>query len=78
MITVDGQMIVYALQYDDEDGCDRESWSVFYTPLEIFATKAQRDQRISDIRAYDSDKEFEERDIPVGVVAELNWKYEDG
>ncbi len=70
-------MIVYALQYDDEDGNDRESWSVFYTPLEIFATKADRDKRIADIEAYDSDKEFETSDITIGETSELNWKYDD-
>ncbi len=66
-------MIIYALQYDDEEGCDRESWSVFYTPLELFATKVERDQRISDIKGYDPKMAFEERDITLGEVAALNW-----
>ena len=69
-------MIVYVLQYDDQDGNDRESWSVFYTPMEIFATKAERDQRIEDIMAYDPDKDFEVNDVTLGKMTTLNWKWE--
>ena len=68
-------MIVYALQYDYDNG-DNEDWNVFYTPLEIFATKADRDKRIADIKAYDPGKGFEERDITLGEVAKLDWKWD--
>ena len=56
---------------------DRESWSVFYTPLEIFATKAERDQRKADIEEYDPDKAFEESDIELGDVADLDWRWDE-
>ncbi len=65
-------MIIYALHYDHDHG-NREDWNVFYTPLELFAIKAERDKRISAIRAYDPEKEFEERDITVGEVDALDW-----
>ena len=66
------KMIVYMLQYDADDG-SRESWSIFYTPIEMFATKAERDQRIADIKAYDPSQEFEETDVTLGDVAALDW-----
>ena len=69
--------IVYALFYDDENGQDRESWSIFYTPLEIFTTKADRDKRIADIKEYDSTQAFDTRDITLGKISELNWKWDD-
>lgn len=66
-------MIIYALQYDEEDGQSRESWSVFYTPLEMFATKKERDQRIADIEAYDPDQAFQETDVTLGDIEALDW-----
>ncbi len=65
-------MIVYVLQYDSDTG-EREDWNVFYTPIEIFLTKTERDQRIADIKAYDSSKEFHETDVTLGNVAALTW-----
>ena len=65
-------MIVYVLQFDDDTGA-REDWNVFYTPMEIFDTKAERDQRIADIKAYDPSQEFEETDVTLGDVAALDW-----
>jgi len=32
---------IYIAFYDEEDGCDRESWSVFYTPF-VAATTQQK------------------------------------
>lgn len=65
-------MIVYVLQYDEDNG-SREDWNVFYTPIELFATKAERDQRIADIEAYDPSMEFEKTEVTLGEVAALDW-----
>lgn len=44
--------------YDRDDG-SRESWSVFYTPVEVFATKEMRDARIAYLSSRDPRLEFE-------------------
>lgn len=65
-------MIIYVLQYDSDNGA-REDWNVFYTPLELFATRAERAQRKADIKAYDPEQEFCEVEITLGEADKLDW-----
>lgn len=66
-------MTMYVLFYDRDDG-NREDWSVFYTPMEIFATEKERADRIAFIEnqiANDpeiDDDEFEFHTIEVEMM----------
>jgi hypothetical protein len=47
-------MKVYLLYYDNDHG-DRENWNTFYTPVEVFLSKKERQDRIDFIKANSED-----------------------
>lgn len=63
---------VYLLFYDQEDGTNRESWSVFYTPYEIFSTEEARAQRKEQLSLEDPGLAFDEHTAIVDEVKTSN------
>jgi hypothetical protein len=57
-------MKVYLLFYDEDNG-ERENWSVFYTPCEVFADAATRDARMAYVKTQRPDVEFDTREVDV-------------
>ena len=47
-------MKVYLLYYDNDNG-DRENWNIFYTPVEVFLSEAERQARIDVIKSQSED-----------------------
>jgi hypothetical protein len=64
---------VYLLMYCRDDG-SRESWSVFYTPVEVFPSKEMRDARIAYLSSRDPELEFETCDEL--IMTDPNKRYD--
>lgn len=47
-------MKVYLLYYDNDYGC-REDWNTFHTPVEVFLSEKERQDRIDFIKANSED-----------------------
>lgn len=50
-------MKLFVLQYSVDDG-SRESYNVFYTPVEVFSSEELRDQRIEELKKEDEEYDF--------------------
>lgn len=60
------------LFYDDEEGTNRESWTVFCTPYEIFLTKEEQEVRKKEIKLLRPHFAFEEHTVVVGKREVIN------
>ena len=67
---------LYLLSYDEDTG-GRESWSVFYSPFEIFDTEQQRTDRIDEIKSINSTLEFHSEDIELNKKLEVDAEEDD-
>ena len=47
-------MKLYLLYYDNDSG-DRENWNTFYTPVEVFLSEKERQDRIDAIKSQSED-----------------------
>lgn len=61
-------MKLFLLYYDTDYGC-REEWNTFYTPVEVFLSDKERDERIELIKSksseYTDDDHFYKKDVYV-------------
>jgi len=63
-------MKLYFLAYDLDHGA-RESWNVFYTPMEVFDSEKARQDRKDALTKTNPALEFEERDLPLLTAADV-------
>jgi hypothetical protein len=56
-------MKLYVLFFDTNNGESREEWNVFYTPFEIFSSKALRDKRRAEIKRLRPELAFDEQEV---------------
>jgi hypothetical protein len=63
---------LYLLAYDSDDG-NREDWSVFYTPLELFKTEEDRQKRMDYLKNHPEweNREFHTEELTVLEGAEI-------
>lgn len=63
-------MKIYLLYYDYDDSGDRENWSTFYTPVEIFTSAEMRLRRINFIKSINTSLQFHTSDEEI-MTAEM-------